>query len=77
MSFVFLFMLFDVMLYVEMSWRNVNNKIYKKKMLMSLSATGFWVSATGFTRRKYLFMTSVKNNCDQENLVADKLSATG
>jgi hypothetical protein len=46
-------------------------------MLMSLSATGFWVSATGFTRRKYLFMTSVKNNCDQENLVADKLSATG
>ena len=30
MSFVFLFMLFDVMLYVEMSWRNVNNEIYKK-----------------------------------------------
>ena len=76
MSFVVLFMLFDVMLYVEMSWRNVNNKIYKKNADISISDRYLGIRDR-LHQSLIPFHDVSKKQLRPKNLVAEKVSATG
>ena len=78
MLFVVLFMLFDVMLYVfyQILWRNMQITKQKKNWHNSISDR-VWLFATVNCGRRYLFVTSAKNNSDQKQLVAERVSATG
>ena len=70
MSFVVLFMLF------EMSWRNVNNKIYKKNADISISDRYLGIRDR-LHQSLIPFHDVSKKQLRPKNLVAEKVSATG